>query len=382
MSLFSLFIRKDLQVWMNHRLSKSLIKILFTCFAIAVQLPAQSPAGNAFNADGDDFVYPLTPNASGLTEGTVEFWFSTDAWSSSQTLWCGGNGLPGVTGDWTRFGTHSSVAGNYLAFGIYAGVWRWVSTGIQPEIDTWYHVAASWGSAGMKIYLNGKLSGQNGFSSSMPNYATELVVASAWGIAFSGEIDELRIWNVARDSAAITSTYMDTLGSQYYSTSDSGLIAYYRMDIFEDLGKNDDGADDLRDMSVNANHMDAEGDPVLESSGAFNVTAIEENLAETVDKYYLNQNYPNPFNPATTIQYTVGVGDKDTMHGVYTSSPLSVDLSIYNSLGQKITTLVSEPQAAGTYTVQWNASGMTTGIYLYKLSIGQNTQIRKMIYLK
>ena len=61
---------------------------------------AQTNAGNALDLDGvDDFASPLTPNVSGQSEGTVEFWFSPVNWNTSTSIWSGGNGLPGVTGD-------------------------------------------------------------------------------------------------------------------------------------------------------------------------------------------------------------------------------------------------------------------------------------------
>jgi len=216
-------------------------QVLYIIILIVIYNTAfgQSSSGNAlFADDATDFAYPLSPNAAGFAEGTVEFWFSADTWSGSEQIWGGGNGLPGTTGDWTRFGAHSSVGDSSLAFGIYAGGWRWASTGIQPDSGRWYHVAATWGPAGMKIYLNGSLSGQNGHSGGLHNYATELVAASAWGDAYNGKIDELRIWNVELDSLVFMRTYLDTLGPEYYTTADSGLVAYYRMDEFEDLGIN------------------------------------------------------------------------------------------------------------------------------------------------
>jgi hypothetical protein len=342
---------------------------LMIILTMSKDLSAQSSAAFALSADGiDDFAYPLTPNAAGLSEGTIELWFSTDGLYS--TLWCGGNGLPGVTGDWTRFGTHSSVGGNHLAFGIYSGAWRWASTGVVPDSGTWYHVAASWGPAGMKIYLNGTLVGQNSHSGGLQNYVTELVTASAWEIAYSGKIDELRIWNIVRDSSAIVRTLYDTLGSEYYSTSDSGLIAYYRMDDFEDLGINSDGTDDLRDLSVNANHLDTEGNPVLENSGAFTiVTGINHKSSETPHDFKLNQNYPNPFNPITTIEFNLPATQ-------YTK------LKVFGLLGNEVATIVAEKLNKGVHTYQFDASQFASGIYYYQLNSGTGQEIKKMVLLK
>ena len=90
--------------------------------------------------------------------------------------------------------------------------------------------------------------------------------------------------------------------------------------------------------------------------------------------FYLSQNYPNPFNPSTTIEYTL-------------PSRGRVNLSIYNILGQHVTTLVDEEQSAGQYSVEWHGrsgDGVQTasGIYLYRLRVDDYSESKKMILLK
>jgi len=82
------------------------------------------------------------------------------------------------------------------------------------------------------------------------------------------------------------------------------------------------------------------------------------------------QNYPNPFNPTTTITYQLPVVS-------------NVELNIYNLLGQKVATLVSEKQSIGNYKVEWDASSFTSGIYFYRLKTDKGfIQSRKLILLK
>jgi hypothetical protein len=85
--------------------------------------------------------------------------------------------------------------------------------------------------------------------------------------------------------------------------------------------------------------------------------------------YKLSQNYPNPFNPQTTINYQLPMTN-------------NVELSVYNLLGQKVATLVSEKQMAGRYSVEWNASDFATGIYYYMIKAGIFVQVKKMILIK
>ena len=93
--------------------------------------------------------------------------------------------------------------------------------------------------------------------------------------------------------------------------------------------------------------------------------------------YVLNNAYPNPFNTSTVISWQVGATCK---------APVQVDLSIYNIRGQKVSTLVSEKQKAGSYQVEWNASDVASGIYLYRLSVKSNAHrfvaTKKLIVLK
>ena len=85
--------------------------------------------------------------------------------------------------------------------------------------------------------------------------------------------------------------------------------------------------------------------------------------------FTLDQNYPNPFNPSTTITYSL------EQAGL-------VSLSIYNALGQRVTQLVNKSQSPGRYNVQWDASIAPTGIYYYRLEVGDVSLTRKMTLIK
>jgi hypothetical protein len=85
--------------------------------------------------------------------------------------------------------------------------------------------------------------------------------------------------------------------------------------------------------------------------------------------FNLNQNYPNPFNPNTVISYSL-------------PSSSNVKLNVYNTLGQVVKTLDSGYKKAGSYSINFNASDLSSGIYFYKLEAGQFSQIKKMILIK
>lgn len=97
------------------------------------------------------------------------------------------------------------------------------------------------------------------------------------------------------------------------------------------------------------------------------ISSMEEVLSLT--GYYLYQNYPNPFNPATNIRF--GIAER----GI-------VSLVVFDILGREITRLVDEEKPAGEYTVEFNAEGLTSGIYFYQLVTEQFTQTKKMLLIR
>ena len=86
-------------------------------------------------------------------------------------------------------------------------------------------------------------------------------------------------------------------------------------------------------------------------------------------EYKLHQNYPNPFNPVTKMNYDI---PKNAF----------VTLKIYDILGREAAVLVNENKSAGSYTVEFNASGLTSGVYFYRLETSAYSEIKKMILLK
>ena len=96
-------------------------------------------------------------------------------------------------------------------------------------------------------------------------------------------------------------------------------------------------------------------------------TSIEEELIP--QEYQLSQNYPNPFNPSTQIQYAL-------------PEATQVTLEVFNSLGQKVMELVNGQKSAGYHTATFDASGLSSGVYLYKLTTPSFTQTKKMLLIK
>ncbi len=98
------------------------------------------------------------------------------------------------------------------------------------------------------------------------------------------------------------------------------------------------------------------------------LTPVKDPPAAPV-KFNLYQNYPNPFNPSTTIKYSV-------------PSMSQVNIKIFDVTGREVKTLVNDQKPAGTYTARFNASGLASGLYLYRIICGNFTDVKKMMLLK
>ena len=100
-----------------------------------------------------------------------------------------------------------------------------------------------------------------------------------------------------------------------------------------------------------------------------NLTGIKEVRHNLPESPILFQNYPNPFNPTTTIEFSLPKSD-------------FITLTVYNILGEKVVTLVSEKLSTGSYKYKWEAGELASGMYLYRLEAGDFVEVKKMILVR
>ena len=98
-------------------------------------------------------------------------------------------------------------------------------------------------------------------------------------------------------------------------------------------------------------------------------TSVETSNDLVVESFTLEQNYPNPFNPSTTIKYQI-------------SDVGFVTLKVYDVLGNEVALLVNEKKEVGSYEVNFDASKLSSGVYIYQLNVNEFINTKKMVLLK
>lgn len=142
-----------------------------------------------------------------------------------------------------------------------------------------------------------------------------------------------------------------------FTITGNGYSGTYR-DVFND-----------KSVSLSENYqmtLPAWGYQILEKGGTSGTVIVDDFLPQT---FFLSQNYPNPFNPSTMISFQLPVTDH-------------VILKVFDLLGQEATTLVDEVKKGGIYSVQFDASNLSSGIYFYTIQAGSFVQTKKMVLLK
>ncbi len=108
-------------------------------------------------------------------------------------------------------------------------------------------------------------------------------------------------------------------------------------------------------------------DAVISESILTSNETIDE--SEIPNQFELHQNYPNPFNPTTVISYQL-------------SKNSEVKLEVFDITGRRVANLVNERKTAGSYDTIFNANGLSSGVYFYKLKAGNFEKIKKMVLVK
>ncbi|MBX2974611.1 MAG: lamin tail domain-containing protein [Ignavibacteriaceae bacterium] len=138
--------------------------------------------------------------------------------------------------------------------------------------------------------------------------------------------------------------------------------------------KGNGNSNSVKEYSYTDNNISASGKYAyrlkqLDTDGAYKYSPIVETDITVVLDYALEQNYPNPFNPSTTINYSIPNAEY-------------VTIKVFNTLGEEVATLFNGNMEAGKHSLSFDASKLSSGMYIYRLSAGNFTQIKKMLLAK
>ena len=183
------------------------------------------------------------------------------------------------------------------------------------------------------------------------NMTREMLVkqssGSIGGIVFVG----LGYWGIAQ-------VFQENWANRMYNPAFSSISDIFNLDMHPSVG--------LYNYMKKITNLWADPSLILKYDTTVGVEKIEKELPQNFTLY---QNYPNPFNPATTIKFVLPVNSR-------------VKINVYNSLGQLVETLVDKEMQSGYHEINFNASKLASGVYLYQLQAGEYISVNKMLLLK
>lgn len=241
--------------------------------------------------------------------------------------------------------------------------------GLEGEIPAWL---------GDMTWLSSLSLEDNNLTGSIPSQLGNLNQITTLNLAnnnLSGEIpDNLTdIGRLGGDVMVIETMNLygneDLTGFIPFNITDASFMRHFHIDgtqvcLPEDV---DTWLDGFSEYAENQNPSDYYS---MSTNNEFCDDPTSTDHKETAYMFRLQQNYPNPFNPTTTIKYEIPEND------------MRVSLEVYNVIGQKVVTLVDEYQSAGKHEVNFDATRLTSGVYIYKLSAGELTASNQMILVK
>jgi hypothetical protein len=177
-----------------------------------------------------------------------------------------------------------------------------------------------------------------------------------------------RYWTLTT-SGSVT---VDTLQFYYLSGDVQGTEANYVPMRYTGTGTSWAAGGTTNNVNTTLHFATAISPTILSADwtvGETSLTPVEQTTNQVPLTFYVKQNYPNPFNPTTNITY-----------GLPKNSYVSV--KVYNILGQEVAILFVGEQAAGVHTVNFNASSLASGIYLYRIQAGISVDTKRMVLIK
>lgn len=293
---------------------------------------------------------PHQASMIGFTNLTIEAWVKVGSFTSANTILNKG----GLSFDY-QLGINSTGIPFFRAQGTIA-----TSTGFTVLAGVWTHVAASYDGTNVRFYKDGALTSTIPMTTLPGSSSNEMRIGRGNADPGSGNLEEVRLWSVARTQGAIDSNKCRKYPGLF--SSSAGLKALWHLDsnLIDSIS------------GFNGNPMGNIGFDTVSfpiPGANCNLVGIEPLAGNIPQVYSLSQNYPNPFNPSTIIEFSIPKGG-------------FVELKIYDLLGREVSTLVQDPFEAGTYRINFNSGGLASGVYFYSIVSGDFKDTKKMLLVK
>ena len=378
-----------------------------------------TPAADRYGEEGKvyKFWYPdyvsVPTNSSFFTdEFTVSYWYKVEAyWGDRCVLSCVGR-----NGGYQQ--PFSGTTFQYLfGYNFPTNSWFWTNYTVPNTPNTWQHIATTYKKTGdnasiTKLYINGELKSSDTYGNTIAYPGSEIfyIGRNHSDLGLNGELDEVRFYNKTLDDQEIKNLYLSETKPVLQSPANQSTVATLTPEMiwrsplenveFRFQLSTDSLFSSILHEIVTTNIKTQLPDTLLAEGQIyywrvrttingetgpwsevynFNILLTDvKNEHQLPTEFALMQNYPNPFNPSTTIKYNIPSLGK----GLSAGGGLSVQLKVYDILGNEIATLVNEQQPAGVYEINFNSNKLASGVYLYKLQAGGFTETRKMILMR
>lgn len=194
-----------------------------------------------------------------------------------------------------------------------------------------------------------------------------ILFEATWNEGSDIDDNELNyIWQLSQDAAFTDLLVNASVGAETSFTADFGTLAT----IFDDAGIEVGTTAALYHRVITSDGSNEKASqPRTANIERGTVTSNEDELGTEPLKFGLDQNYPNPFNPSTSIAFTL-------------SETGNASLKVYNMLGQEVATLANTRLTAGSYTYNFDASQLSSGMYIYQLRAENQTVTKRMTLIK
>lgn len=236
-----------------------------------------------------------------------------------------------------------------------------IATGVTITQGVWTHLAVTYDGTTVRFYKDGALAFQQVQALTLGSSSNEMRIGRGNNDPGSGHIEELRLWTVARTQGQIDSNRCRKYPVQFTSTT--GLRALWHFDsTYTDSVSGYNGTPTTSSVGFDTVSFPIPG-------AGCNLVSVQPVTELIPSAYSLEQNYPNPFNPVTSIRFSI---PRDNF----------VEIIVYDITGREVATLIRDPFTAGTYVIDFDGSSLASGVYFYKMTAGDFSEIRKMVLIK